>query len=32
MFFGLARAQTASSQTRTGLIIGTVAHVAPEQV
>lgn len=30
--FGLARAQAASSNTRTGLIIGTVAYIAPEQV
>jgi serine/threonine-protein kinase len=30
--FGLARALTMSSQTRTGLIIGTVAYLAPEQV
>jgi serine/threonine-protein kinase len=30
--FGLARALTVSSQTRTGLIIGTVAYLAPEQV
>jgi eukaryotic-like serine/threonine-protein kinase len=30
--FGLARAQAASGQTRTGLIIGPVAYLAPEQV
>jgi eukaryotic-like serine/threonine-protein kinase len=30
--FGLARAQTAAGQTRAGLIIGTVAYIAPEQV
>jgi serine/threonine-protein kinase len=30
--FGLARELTVSSQTRTGLIIGTVAYLAPEQV
>jgi serine/threonine-protein kinase len=30
--FGLARGLTVSSQTRTGLIIGTVAYLAPEQV
>jgi serine/threonine-protein kinase len=30
--FGLARAQTASGQTRAGLVIGTVAYIAPEQV
>jgi eukaryotic-like serine/threonine-protein kinase len=30
--FGLARAQAATGQTRAGLIIGTVAYIAPEQV
>jgi serine/threonine-protein kinase len=30
--FGLARALTMTSQTRAGLIIGTVAYLAPEQV
>jgi eukaryotic-like serine/threonine-protein kinase len=30
--FGLARAQAAAGQTRAGLIIGTVAYIAPEQV
>ena len=30
--FGLARALSVSSQTRTGMIIGTVAYLAPEQV
>ncbi|GLY89658.1 Stk1 family PASTA domain-containing Ser/Thr kinase [Actinoallomurus iriomotensis] len=30
--FGLARAETASRQTRTGMIIGTVGYLAPEQV
>jgi serine/threonine-protein kinase len=30
--FGLARAQAAASNTRAGLIIGTVAYIAPEQV
>jgi eukaryotic-like serine/threonine-protein kinase len=30
--FGLARAQAASGQTRAGLVIGTVAYIAPEQV
>jgi beta-lactam-binding protein with PASTA domain len=30
--FGLARAQAAPGQTRAGLIIGTVAYIAPEQV
>src|SRR5215472_9990063 len=30
--FGLARAQTASGQTRAGVVIGTVAYIAPEQV
>ena len=30
--FGLARAETASRQTKTGMLIGTVAYLAPEQV
>jgi serine/threonine-protein kinase len=30
--FGLARAQAAAGSTRAGLIIGTVAYIAPEQV
>ncbi len=30
--FGLARAQAAAGHTRTGLLIGTVAYVPPEQV
>jgi eukaryotic-like serine/threonine-protein kinase len=30
--FGLARAQAAAGNTRAGLIIGTVAYIAPEQV
>lgn len=30
--FGLARAETAGKQTKTGLIIGTVGYLAPEQV
>src|SRR5215469_8257933 len=30
--FGLARAQAAASNTRAGLVIGTVAYIAPEQV
>ncbi|WP_460367608.1 protein kinase domain-containing protein, partial [Actinocorallia lasiicapitis] len=30
--FGLARAETDSKQTKTGVIIGTVAYMAPEQV
>jgi eukaryotic-like serine/threonine-protein kinase len=30
--FGLARAATRASQTRTGMIIGTAAYLAPEQV
>lgn len=30
--FGLARAETAGKQTKTGMIIGTVGYLAPEQV
>jgi beta-lactam-binding protein with PASTA domain len=30
--FGLARAQTAAGHTQAGVIIGTVAYIAPEQV
>jgi serine/threonine-protein kinase len=30
--FGLARAETASKQTKTGVLIGTVGYLAPEQV
>jgi beta-lactam-binding protein with PASTA domain len=30
--FGLARAETASRQTKTGMLIGTVGYLAPEQV
>ena len=30
--FGLARAETSSKQTKTGMIIGTVGYLAPEQV
>jgi serine/threonine protein kinase len=30
--FGLARAESASKQTKTGMLIGTVAYLAPEQV
>ncbi|GAA0324775.1 Stk1 family PASTA domain-containing Ser/Thr kinase [Actinoallomurus spadix] len=30
--FGLARAETATKQTKTGMIIGTVGYLAPEQV
>ncbi len=30
--FGLARAETDSKQTKTGMMIGTVAYMAPEQV
>jgi serine/threonine protein kinase/beta-lactam-binding protein with PASTA domain len=30
--FGLARAQTATGNTRAGVVIGTVAYIAPEQV
>lgn len=30
--FGLARAETASKQTKTGMLIGTMSYLAPEQV
>jgi serine/threonine-protein kinase len=30
--FGLARAETASKQTKTGVLLGTVGYLAPEQV
>ncbi len=30
--FGLARAESASKQTKTGMLIGTVGYLAPEQV
>ncbi|WP_433325523.1 Stk1 family PASTA domain-containing Ser/Thr kinase [Spirillospora sp. CA-294931] len=30
--FGLARAETASKMTKTGMVIGTVGYLAPEQV